>query len=984
MVIFKAYDIRGIYPTELNEDIFYRIAKSFAVFIRGKRIVVGGDNRLSTPSLKKSFIQGLLDSGVDVVDIGTVATSMVYFSCYKLGFDGGAMITASHNPKEFNGIKLCGSDGLSIGLENGLDKIKIIMEKSQFKNGKGGLTKQNILSDYKKFIKNLSRDLTGMKIVIDGSNGSAGLIYSDILHSLGADVVELFCEPDGNFPHHKIPDPLIDENLNEIKSEVKKTKANIGLAFDGDGDRIIIINGNGEKVNTNHISALLSEEILKENKNAKIVFDVLSSQLVDEVVKQNGGTPVRWKVGHSIIPRKCKELHAPFAGEASSHYFFKESNYTDDTIVAAVKILDIIMSEKRKLSELTNKYPIYYQEIEKRIPIPEEMKFKFIEDLKHDFKKQGYNLSTIDGVKVKFKNGWAVFRASNTESKIVISYESPSKNDFKDIQDFVNKTIRKIPPDNSEIKLIIFDLEKVLTPTWREVFDLPELQHIPRSTIIIFFDDHNDLRKELQYGRLTEDEFWTKFIEFTKLDLDVEFLKQSVRKVMIIKPEMINILNSLKKNYKIVLLSNFSRELADYVIKKYSLDKKFDAMFWSFEKGIKKPLPEAYNQVIRKFNVRPGECLFIDDRERNIEGARMLGIKTILYKNPQELKHEFSSMKIKIDDIDIKGKPNVVIIGGGTGSSTVIKGLKKYVDCNISTIVPMGDSGGSTGRLREQFGILSAGEIRQRLIALAEDDGNNHLVKILDHRFERGNELRGHNMGNILIAALTEFYGSQEKAIDALSSAINAKGKIIPSTWDSFELIAEYSNGKKIVGEHSIDESNENARITRLYTKPSVKANPAAIEAIKNADFIIFGPGDLYTSVLHNVVVDGMADAIQSSNAKKIYISNLMTSHGETTGMSLQDLIKEVEKYIKSKLDTVLVNSKKLPPQIVSRYQKNLQFPVKIELNEETKRRMEIIQRDLLSEETYTKNNSDILERSMLRHGPDKLGILLNELINGE
>lgn len=649
MPIFKAYDIRGIYPTELNEDMFYKIAQAFAVFIKGKRIVVGGDNRLSTPSLKKSFTQGLLDSGIDVTDIGTVATSMVYFSCYKLGFDGGAMITASHNPKEFNGIKLCGSDGLAVGFENGLDKVKKIMEKSQFKKGKGKLNTANILNDYKKFIKSLSKNLNGMKIVVDGSNGSAGLIYSDILRSLGADVIELFCEPDGNFPNHKIPDPLIDENLKEIKLEVKRTKSNIGLAFDGDGDRIVIVNEKGEKVNTNHIIALLSEKILMKNKNAKIVFDILVSQVVEEVIRKNNGIPIVSPVGHSVIPRKCREHKAPFAGEASSHYYFKESNYTDDTLVAAVKILDIIISEKKKLSELTNKYPTYNQVIEKRVPILEEMKFEFIENLKHEFKKQGYEISTIDGVKIKFKNGWAVFRASNTESKIVISYESPNINDFKNIGKFVDNVINKIPSDNYEIKLIIFDLEKVLMGTWREVFDLPELQHIPRSTIVIFFDDHNDLRKELQYGKLSEDEFWKNFIELTNLDLDVEFLKKSVRKVLVIKPEMMNILNSLKSNYKIALLSNFAKELSEYLIKKYNLNKIFDAMFWSFEKGIKKPSAESYTQVINKFNVKPSECIFIDDRERNIEGAKNVGMNAILYKNTDQMRIELKKFGVDVN-----------------------------------------------------------------------------------------------------------------------------------------------------------------------------------------------------------------------------------------------------------------------------------------------------------------------------------------------
>ncbi len=446
MSIFKAYDIRGIYPKELNEEIIYKIAKAFAAFTNVKKIVVGGDNRLSTLTLKNSFIKGLLDSGMDVTDIGIVPTSMVYFACYKLGYESGAMITASHNPKEFNGIKLCGSDGLAIGMENGLKEIKEIMEKDEFKRGQGRVNSLNISEDYAEFVKDFTtNNLKGLKVVIDGSNGSAGITYARTLRMLGADVTDIFCTPDGNFPNHKIPDPLIEENLKEIKEQVKSSNADIGFALDGDGDRLVVIDENGEKTNTSHVAALLAERCLSENKNAKIVYDILSSQLVEEVIKQNGGIPVVWKVGHSNIPLKCKEIDAHLAVEVSSHYYFKESNYTDDTLVAAIKILDIIASAKKGLSELTNKYTKYYQVLEKRIPIAEETKFNFIENLKEDFRKNGYEISTLDGVKVKFKNGWVVFRASNTESKIAISYESPDLEEFKKIENMVNDIIKTIP-----------------------------------------------------------------------------------------------------------------------------------------------------------------------------------------------------------------------------------------------------------------------------------------------------------------------------------------------------------------------------------------------------------------------------------------------------------------------------------------------------------------------------------------------------------
>ncbi len=647
MSIFKAYDIRGIYPQELNEEIIYKIAKAFAVFTNAKRIVVGGDNRLSTPSLKENFIKGLLDSGVEVTDIGTVATSMIYFACYRLGFEGGAMITASHNPKEFNGIKLCDSEGLAIGLEDGLEEIKKIIDGSRFKSGKGKLNSMNIEDEYSKFVNGIiSQKFKRLKVVLDGSNGSAGKIYSKILRSLGTDVVELFCEPDGRFPNHQIPDPLIEANLEEIRKKVTEVDADMGFALDGDGDRLAIIDEKGEKVHANNITALLAEKCLAKNKNATIVYDVLSSQMVEEVIRQNGGVPVVWKVGHSFIPRKCKELDALFAGEASSHYFFKEANYTDDTLIAATKILEIVASENKNLSELTSKYPTYNQELEKRIPISQQMKFQFIENLKKDLVSKGYSISTLDGVKINFENGWAVFRASNTESKIVISYESRDNDQFQKIKMFVDDVVKSIPKEE-DVKIIIFDVQDVLVTDWRDVFDLLDADIKP-GVIAEFFDDHNNLRKEMQYGRLTEEEFWKQFIHFTGSDVTVDYLKNAVRKALQTFPEVVDIVNALKSNYKLVILSNHTKEWVEYLVAKYKFNDIFDDMFWSFQNGIKKPSAEAYTQITDKFKIKPEECIFIDDKERNIEGAKKIGMKTIFYKNPEDMREQLKGMGIKL------------------------------------------------------------------------------------------------------------------------------------------------------------------------------------------------------------------------------------------------------------------------------------------------------------------------------------------------
>jgi len=322
----------------------------------------------------------------------------------------------------------------------------------------------------------------------------------------------------------------------------------------------------------------------------------------------------------------------------------------------------------------------------------------------------------------------------------------------------------------------------------------------------------------------------------------------------------------------------------------------------------------------------------------------------------------------------------MVVIGGGTGSSIVLRGLKKYANgIELFSIVPMADTGGSTGRLRKQYGVLGVGELRERLIALASNENAN----VLSFRFIDG-ELKGHTCGNIFVATSMLHYGP-EKAIEILSEMFDVKGKIIPSTYERFDLVAEYENGKIIVGEHEIDESKETARITRLYTQPTAKANPKAIESIKNADVIIFGPGDLYTSILHNIVIDGISQAIMESGAKKIFISNLMTSLGETTGMNLQDLLDELEKFIGAQvIDFIIFNSETLSASVVEDYQKSGQFTIDNFLSDETLKRVRVVKRDLLAEKAYIKSKADLLERSVLRHDPDKLARVIMEVCEVE
>ncbi len=464
--IFRAYDVRGKYPDELNENIAYLIGRAFAtVFCNSNEaqcvasgklnIAVGGDARLSTPSIKENLIQGLVDSGANVVNIGMVPTPVVYFACYKLGYDYGIAVTGSHLEKDYNGMKFCDANGIPISFEAGIDKIKELVETKKVKvvakEDVGQIENKDVLDDYVKFMLSLFPiSLKGFKIVVDGANGAAGKLYSRILRACGADVIEMYCDPDGNFPNHT-PDPMKKEFIIDLKLKVKETKADVGFAFDGDGDRINVVDKNGNVVDTNHVFSLMIEQVLKENKGGKIVHDVLCSKLVEDVIKEAGGIPIICRVGHTYIANKCFNENALMAGEVSGHYFFKESNYADDVLVAALKILKIMKNSGKHLSELTRKYPLFYYYGD-RFPVKEEEKFSFIEQLKERLASQGLNIMTMDGVRVNFENGWMLFRPSNTEAKISMGYESSDPEEFGMIKQMAEEIIKEIPKPGAELK----------------------------------------------------------------------------------------------------------------------------------------------------------------------------------------------------------------------------------------------------------------------------------------------------------------------------------------------------------------------------------------------------------------------------------------------------------------------------------------------------------------------------------------------------
>ena len=329
-------------------------------------------------------------------------------------------------------------------------------------------------------------------------------------------------------------------------------------------------------------------------------------------------------------------------------------------------------------------------------------------------------------------------------------------------------------------------------------------------------------------------------------------------------------------------------------------------------------------------------------------------------------------------------RKNIVVIGGGTGTHTILRGLKRYQkQVNLSAIVTMADSGGSTGRLRDEFGYLPVGDVRMALAALASDiDEHEELLRELFlYRFDRGNGLSGHNFGNLLLVALTDILGSEEEAIRAAARVLRVQGNVVPVTTEKVHLVAQYQDGVTVVGEHSIDEpapERLSQKITELSVTPSASISPRAEEVILNADLIVLGPGDLYTSVLANCVIDGVADAIRHSSAKVVFVCNLMTKTGQTTDMGVAEHVAEISRYLGRAPDVVLVNTGILPVDLLERYADDGEYPVVFNYEAHNCR---IIPADMLAGEVIETASGDILKRSLIRHDPRKLARKIMDII---
>ncbi len=442
--IFREYDIRGVVDKDLNPGIVEALGKAFGSYIQdfqGKEIIIARDNRLSSETYRDSLISGIMSTGCNVLDIGEVPSPVFYFSLIHYEKDGGMMVTASHNPPEFNGFKISRGHSSIYGEE--IQKLRKIIESGRFREGKGQLNNEDPRSAYLRCLKeriNLEREL---KVVVDAGNGTTSDLAPSLLEDLGCRVIRLYCESDGRFPNHH-PDPTLPANLKDLIATVKEEKADLGIAYDGDGDRIGVIDEKGEIIWGDRLMIIFARKILEKHPGAKVVFEVKCSQSLTEEVEKAGGVPLMWKTGHSLIESKIREEGALLAGEMSGHIYFADNYFGyDDAIFASCRLVEILSRTEKKLSQLLEGVTAYHSTPEIRLECPDEKKFEVVERVKSYFQER-YETIDIDGVRVLFGDGWGLVRASNTQAVLVLRFEAQTEKRLEEIKSLVMEKVKEV------------------------------------------------------------------------------------------------------------------------------------------------------------------------------------------------------------------------------------------------------------------------------------------------------------------------------------------------------------------------------------------------------------------------------------------------------------------------------------------------------------------------------------------------------------
>lgn len=442
--MFRQYDIRGIAGEDMDSDGVYKIGRGIGTYLQrqGKgRIAVGRDCRTTSPEYTARAIEGLTASGMDVVDIGVCSTPLSYFSIRHLELDGSVMITASHNPPEYNGFKIC--SGVDSVYGEALQEILQLIEKEDFAADKGRVSQTDIYTPYLAYLKENISVSRPLRVGIDAGNGTAGPAAVAAVKAQGCTVVDIYTEMDGTFPNHEA-DPTVAANMTDLIDLVAKETLDVGLAFDGDGDRIGVVDANGRMIYGDQLMILFSREILGRKPGATFISEVKCSQTLYDDIEKHGGEAIMWKTGHSLIKKKMKAVQAELAGEMSGHMFFADRYFGyDDALYAALRLLEILADTGKSISELLSDVPPTFNTPEIRVECPDKVKFAVVEQVTEYF-RQREDVIDIDGVRVLFGDGWGLVRASNTQPALVLRFEALSEARLAEIRKTVESCLEVV------------------------------------------------------------------------------------------------------------------------------------------------------------------------------------------------------------------------------------------------------------------------------------------------------------------------------------------------------------------------------------------------------------------------------------------------------------------------------------------------------------------------------------------------------------
>ena len=443
--IFRQYDIRGLVDKDLTQETVELLGKGIGTYFRWnkkKEVALGRDCRLSSPLYSQALTEGLLSTGCEIIDLGIIPTPLLYFTIYYKHIEAGVMITGSHNPPEYNGFKMMVGEETLYG--EAIQEIFTLIQNEDFIEEKSSITKDlHIVPEYQEYVLNNIKLDKKLKVVVDAGNGTAGVVAVPIFKKMGCEVIELYCEMDGRFPNHH-PDPTLPEALEDLIQKVKKTKADLGIAYDGDGDRIGIIDDAGNIIWGDVLMVLFARDILPSNPGAPIISEVKASKVLYDEIERLGGRPIMWKTGHSLIKKKIKEEKALLAGEMSGHIFFADRYFGfDDAIYSSARLLELLSRSDKRLSQMLSDLPQTFSTPEIRIYASDEVKFKIVEEVKKEL-SQKYPIIDIDGVRAIYPGGWGLVRASNTQEVLVLRFEGDTEKDLENIETEVKQVIEEV------------------------------------------------------------------------------------------------------------------------------------------------------------------------------------------------------------------------------------------------------------------------------------------------------------------------------------------------------------------------------------------------------------------------------------------------------------------------------------------------------------------------------------------------------------